>query len=183
MNLIFGWIVSHIFGSISNIFKQIFETKRAKLLVWQEGIIGIFLALRQAGINDVAEAQILAQVIIAEADSPHWIVAAWRPVVAIMLACTSVVMLYLAYHGIMPPEMNATQATYFQATLMMVSGYGVLRSADKWVDKIVKSKLSTSILSQLAQKAGFELPTDNSEGNNENSHSMVTPDTTNVESK
>ena len=151
-------IIKKLFGSIGQLFMRIFQTQDARMKLMEGSVISIFLALRQAGITDVAAMQVLSQILVSDSHSEHWLVSSWRPIIALTYTVVSVTMLYLAYHGHPIPDMSATQMLWFTTTNTFICGYGVMRTIDKGIAKTAYNNIVGPLIGQIANKAGFKLP-------------------------
>jgi hypothetical protein len=144
-----------IFSFFGTWLKGFFATKQAKIAMWQEGLIGLFLALRQAGITDVAIAQLMAQVWINDSNSEHFLVRSWRPIVALTLMVFLIAIMTgwvdapILFSNPIPPMIDKL-LTIFGAIL----GWGIgARTIDKGIAAMAKSKVANTIMNKIGDSA------------------------------
>jgi hypothetical protein len=114
-----------------SVIDGIFKAKQAKVDFARDTLVGYFLQLKAEGMLDQEIVRAGVQIMIAELSSEHWIVAACRPLIVLSYTVTFLVMLALAYQGVMAPVMNDTMMAVFGVTNAYVLGYGFMRSRDK----------------------------------------------------
>lgn len=135
-----------VLGFLKSIVNGIFQTKHDKMVLAGQTLVQMFLQMRQKGIYDQLTLTTGAQIMLAEMQSDHWLLACWRPLIAVTYCCTWLFMIVLAYWGIMPPSMNDTMLAVFGATNTFVMGYGLLRTNEK--NK--KNELIAQIVNNIA---------------------------------
>ena len=153
------------FSFLTNILGKwiggMFQTKQESMKVWQEGIVGMFLALRQTGLTDVGIAQLACQIWINDAKSEHFLVRSWRPIVA--LAFTTLVIAIIC--GFTPPILQLTtippalEKVFELVTLLIGGGMG-LRTIDKITTAVSKTKMADKLMNGLADSAKKNLGID-----------------------
>lgn len=129
-----NWVLMALFqgfGLLKGIVNGIFQVKHDRIVLAGQTLLQFFLKLRQNGLYDQLTLTTGAQIILAEMQSEHWLLACWRPLIAVIYCVTGLGMLVLAYFGIFPPLMNDTMLAYFTATNTFVMGYGLLRTREK----------------------------------------------------
>ncbi len=136
-----------LFGVFKTGLSGLFETKQQALLMR-------YLEMKNRGATDVALAQIMAQVIIASENSPHFLVYAWRPIVALAFLA----MILGPWFGYIPDIMMMKNVPelylkYMDYMLIFMTGYAGVRTIEKVVDKFAPSntKYLDSAMELLAQ--------------------------------
>lgn len=155
-NVLGGWV------------KGVFETKQEKFRVWQEGIIGLFLALRQAGIQDVAIAQLMSQIWINDSNSEHFLVRSWRPMIGLSFAA----LLLAIMCGFAPPILTMNTIPPMLEKLMemltfLIGGGMGLRTIDKITGAVSKTKIANAIMDKIGDSAKEDLDLDINKKRNE----------------
>lgn len=153
---IFIWsAISGFFGMLKNAFSGFFETKQQALLMK-------YLELKQAGLTEVALSQIMAQIIMAEASSPHFIVYAWRPLVALSFLAM-IIGPWFGYmpHILMMKNPPMLYLKYMDYMLVFMTGYAGIRSVEKIADKFSPAtRYLTNAMHLVAENSAKSLGVD-----------------------
>ncbi len=161
MGTVISVLFSTIFGGVGSWFKGFFETKTEKLRVWQEGLVGLFLALRQTGLTDVAIAQLASQIWINDSNSEHFLTRSWRPIVALV----TMGLIVTVFFGYVPTVLNqqvmapGVSKLFDLVTLLIGGGMG-LRTIDKIASGLSKTKIADKLMDGLANSAKNDLGID-----------------------
>lgn len=161
MGTIISGIISVVFGGVSSWFKGFFETKTEKLKIWQEGLVGLFLALRQTGLTDVAIAQLASQIWINDSNSEHFLTRSWRPIIAL----ATFGLIVMVFFGYVPEVLNQQVmapgvSKLFELVTLLIGGGMGLRTIDKIASGLSKTKIADKLMDGLANSAKNDLGID-----------------------
>lgn len=167
-----GIAFSFITNVIGKWITGFFETKSDKLKIYQEGLVGLFLALRQTGLTDVAIATLASQIWINDSNSEHFLTRSWRPIVALTIMGLVVVVFF----GYTPTVLNQQVlapgvSKLFEVLTLLIGGGMGLRTIDKITNAVSKTKIADKVMNGLANSVQKDLGVDLGVGNNDDEDS------------
>lgn len=142
--------LSSFFGAIKSGFNGFFQTKQQALLMK-------YLEMRQSGITDIELSKIMSQIIMADAASPHFIVYACRPLIAL----TFLALIVVPWFGYIPTILllknpPTLYVAYINAVVIFLTGYAGLRTTEKIAGMFApgaSSKLLEDAVSTISRNA------------------------------